>query len=101
MPCQFCDTIKEKEQEDHPWSEPENTASRINEIISQLKTVSFLWGDEWLYKCEQCGQFYVSLNYNELINCWIEFRELRKVTEEVANNYLNLQKGQQPNQHDR
>lgn len=90
MPCQLCDNIKEKEQEDHPWSEPDNTPSRINEILRQLKTVSFLWGDEWLYQCDHCGQFYVSLNYNEMINGWIEFRELKKITEEVAKKYLEL-----------
>jgi hypothetical protein len=92
MPCKLCDTIKDREYEEIPWSETSDKPSGTGEIIRQLEMVSFLSGDEWLYKCPHCGQFYKTLCWNELFTGWIEFTEIKKITETEAKRYLEMYK---------
>jgi len=96
MPCKLCDTIKDREYEEIPWSETGDKPSRTVEIIRQLEMFSFLAGDEWLYKCPHCGQFYKSMTWNELFGRWIEFNEIKKITETEAKRYLELYKKKDP-----
>ena len=89
MTCLQCDSLKEVETWNKPWSDE---AISGPDAFQKLVYFGFK-NDAHIYRCSHCNQAYLFISWNELFSDgWTEFSKLRKLTAEELNSYLPVTK---------